>query len=87
MTREHYDHYKGQLVKFSVQSIYLPDPTAVLSELHAKQELRGVVLDLSDDARDQEAAFVVVDVQGLDEPCIVPAGDVELVKVPEPDQS
>jgi hypothetical protein len=85
MTREHYDHYKGQLVKFSIQNIYLPNPTAVLSELHAKQELTGVVLDLSDDARDQEAAFVVVLVKGLDQPCIVPADNVELVDVPEPD--
>lgn len=73
MTREDYEKRKGTTVQFFVRDIYLPDPAAVLSELHDNDKLTGVVVDLSDDARDERAAFFVVEVKGLREPCIVAA--------------
>jgi hypothetical protein len=71
MTREAYQQLRGQSVKFRVSDIYLPDPSAILSELHDGEILTGRVVDLSDDARDERSAFVVVEVTGLRKPCIV----------------
>ena len=71
MTLEAFKQLKGTSVQFRVRDIYLPEPSVVLSELHADNELTGTVVDLSDDARDGGAAFVVVEVAGLREPCIV----------------
>jgi len=77
MTLEDFKQLKGTSVKFFVRDIYLPDPSAVLSELHVDATLTGTVVDLSDDARDERAAFVVVQVDHLSEPCIVAAELVE----------
>ena len=77
MTRDDYEKLKGTTVQFSVRDIYLPDPAAVLSELHDNDKLTGIVVDLSDDARDERAAFLVVEVEGLREPCIVAAEAAE----------
>jgi hypothetical protein len=71
MTREAYQQLRGQSVTFCVRDIYLPDPSAILSELHDGEILTGRVVDLSDDARDERSAFVVVEVEGLRQPCIV----------------
>ena len=81
MTRDAYEHLKQTSVKFRVRDIYLPQPASILSKLHEDEELTGVVVDLSDDARDERAAFVVVQSDRLREPCIVPA---ELVSPAQP---
>lgn len=81
MSRNAYEQLRRQSVDFRVRDIYLPEPAAILSELHEDDTLTGVVVDLSDDARDERAAFVVVYVESLREPCIVPA---ELVKPTPP---
>jgi hypothetical protein len=82
MTRADYEQLKGSTVEFFVRDIYLPDPAAILSELHDEETLTGKVVDLSDDARDETAAFVVVEVGRLREPCIVSAERVEIVARP-----
>jgi hypothetical protein len=79
MRREAYEQLKQQSVEFLVRDIYLPLPAAILAELHENQKLTGVVADLSDDARDERAAFVVVEVAGLRVPCIVPAERVRVI--------
>lgn len=71
MTRDAYQQLKGQSVRFHVRDIYLPDPSVILSELHDGDTLTGRVVDLSDDARNERSAFVVVEVRGLRQPCIV----------------
>jgi hypothetical protein len=71
MTLEDFEQYRGKSVTFSVQDIYLPDPTAVLAELHGNDTLTGTVIDLSDDARDERTAFLVVEVEHIQGPCIV----------------
>ena len=81
MTREAFEQLRGTSVKFRVRDIYLPDPTAVLSELHDDEELTGTVIDLSDDSRDELTAFLVVQVARLREPCIVA---VQRIQPPKP---
>ena len=62
---------KGQKVQFKIRDVYYPDPTQVLRDLHADDLLVGKVVDLSDSGMHRDA-FVVVEVEGIAEPIIVP---------------
>jgi hypothetical protein len=74
MVKAAYERLKGRYVRFRVRDIHLPEPTAVLHELHDGDVLEGRVVDLSDDGRGKEgAAFLVVEVAGLRKPCILSA--------------
>jgi hypothetical protein len=64
-------------VHFRICDVYHPDPAQVLIDLHGKDVLRGKVIDLSDSGLQQDA-FVVVEVEGIEEPVIV---RVELISV------
>jgi hypothetical protein len=63
---------KGYYVRFRVQDVHLPDPAAVLQELHGDEVLEGKVVDLSDSG-EAGGTFVVIEVRGLLRPCIVAA--------------
>jgi hypothetical protein len=63
---------KGSYVSFLVKDIHHPEPTHVLHELHDNDELKGLVLDLSDSAHAKGAPFVIVKVRRLRKWCIVP---------------
>jgi hypothetical protein len=63
---------RNQRVHFRIRDVYHPDPTQVLSDLHSNDILTGKVIDLSDSGM-QEDAFVVVEVEGLEQAVIVPA--------------
>jgi hypothetical protein len=71
MVNPAHEQLKGRSVRFLVRDIHLPEPTAVLHELHDDEVLEGKVVDLSDDARAEGASFVVVEVAGLRQPCIL----------------
>jgi hypothetical protein len=62
---------KGQMVRFKILDVYYPDPSQVLRTLHVDDLLVGKVVDLSDSGM-QRDAFVVVEVEGIAEPMIVP---------------
>jgi hypothetical protein len=62
---------RHQWVQFKIRDVYHPDPTKVLTDLHGNDLLIGRVIDLSDSGL-QKDAFVVVEVEGLVEPVIVP---------------
>ena len=62
---------RDRWVHFRICDVYHPDPAQVLSDLHAKDVLLGKVIDLSDSGLQREA-FVVVEVEGMEEPVIVP---------------
>ena len=64
---------RNRWVHFKIGDVYFPEPAKILGELHGDDLLQGKVLDVSDGGRD-EAAFVVVEVEGLTEPVIVPVG-------------
>jgi predicted ribosome quality control (RQC) complex YloA/Tae2 family protein len=62
---------RNQWVSFRISDIYLPDPKEVLFDLHGADQLEGKVADLSDNGPLREA-FAVIEVEGLDQPVIVP---------------
>jgi hypothetical protein len=62
---------RDQRVHFRIRDIYYPDPAQVLSDLHGNDLLTGQIIDLSNGGM-QEDAFVVVAVDGMEQPVIVP---------------
>jgi hypothetical protein len=62
---------RGKWVSFKIRDIYLPDSQQVLLELHGDDLLNGQVADLSDSGK-VTGAYAVIEVDGLDQPVIVP---------------
>jgi hypothetical protein len=62
---------KDQRVQFKIRDVYHPDPIQVLLDLHGDDLLMGKVVALSDSGMHKDA-FVVVEVQGIEELIIVP---------------
>ena len=62
---------KDQRVQFKIRDVYHPDPTQVLVDLYGDDLLTGKVVALSDSGM-QKDAFVVVEVEGIEELIIVP---------------
>lgn len=63
--------FKDQWVRFKVSDVYYPNPTQVLLDLHGNDLLTGQVVDVSDSGWQKEA-FVIVKVEGIEAPIIVP---------------
>jgi hypothetical protein len=68
---------RNQRVRFKIRDVYHPDPAQLLSELHGDDLLTGQVIDLSDSGM-QKDAFVVVDVEGIEESVIVPTERISM---------
>jgi hypothetical protein len=68
---------RNQRVRFKIRDVYHPDPAQVLSELHGDDLLTGQVVDLSDSGM-QKDAFVVVEVDGIEESVIVPVERISI---------
>ena len=62
---------KGRWVQFAIRDIYFPTPESVLLDIHGDDVLAGQILDVSDDGA-TKTAFVVVKVDQLKEPVVVP---------------
>ena len=62
---------RDQRVQFKIRDVYHPDPTQVLVDLYGDDLLTGKVVALSDSGM-QKDAFVVVEVEGIEELIIVP---------------
>lgn len=58
-------------VRFQIGDVYYPDAASILKELHSDDVLRGRVIDLSE-AGERGETFVVVQVNGLAQPVVVP---------------
>jgi len=58
-------------VNFKIRDVYVPDPAEILMKLHGDDMLQGKVIDSSDSGLQQDA-FVVVEVEGLAQPVVVP---------------
>jgi hypothetical protein len=63
--------FRDQWVQFKVCDVYHPAPMQVLLDLHGNDLLTGKVIDVSDSGSHTEA-FVVVEVEGMAVPLIVP---------------
>jgi hypothetical protein len=70
---------RDQWVSFRIRDIYLPDPAQVLFDLHGADLLEGKVADLSDNGSVREG-FAVIEVEGLNQPVIVPVDRLSGVK-------
>jgi hypothetical protein len=62
---------RNRRVFFRIGDIYFPDSAQVLFDLHGADLLEGKVADLSDNGPLKDA-FAVIEVEGLDQPVIVP---------------
>ena len=62
---------KNQRVQFRICDVYHPDPVHVLNKLHGDDLLTGIVVDLTDSGMQKEA-FAVLEVDGIEEPIVVP---------------
>jgi hypothetical protein len=62
---------KNRWVDFRIRDVYLPDPRSILTDLFGDHLLQGRVLDVSDSG-ERDGQYVVVEVEGLKEPLIVP---------------
>ena len=62
---------RDQKVQFKIRDVYHPDPIQVLLDLHGDDLLTGKVVALSDSGMHKDA-FVVVEVEGIEELIIVP---------------
>jgi hypothetical protein len=71
MSRFGYERLKGKTIEFLVEDIHIPDPAAVVMQLHAGEIINGTVVDLSDAGADG-GVFVVIDVRGVRQPCVLP---------------
>jgi hypothetical protein len=66
---------RNQRVRFKLRDIYHPDLAKVLLDLHGEDVLTGTVVDMTDSGL-QAAAYLVVDVEGIEEPVIVPVEQI-----------
>jgi hypothetical protein len=62
---------RDQNIQFKIRNVFHQDPTKDLIDLHGNDVLTGRVIDLSDSGI-QKDAFVAVEVEGIEEPLIVP---------------
>jgi hypothetical protein len=62
---------RDRWVNFKIRDVYVPDPAEILMKLHGDNLLQGKVIDSSDSGLQQDA-FVVVEVEGLAQPVVVP---------------
>jgi hypothetical protein len=67
--------FRNQRVRFKIRDVYHPDPMKLLCDLHVEDVIAGIVIDTTDSGR-QVNAFVVVEVEGLAEPLIVPVARI-----------
>lgn len=73
-----YESWKGQYVEFCVRDVHLPPASEVLDHMHGGDELKGIVVDVSESGR-EAGRFVVVYVESLRRPCVVAAERVRRV--------
>lgn len=62
-------------MSFRILDVYIPDPVKLLMNLHGRDILQGTVIDSSDNGTDEQA-FMVVEVEGIEQPVIVPAARI-----------
>jgi len=67
---------RNHWVNFQIKDVYVPDPAEILMELHGSDLLQGKIIDASDSGL-QRNAFVVVEVEGLVRPLVVPVDRIK----------
>ena len=67
---------RNRWVNFQIKDVYVPEPAEILMELHGSDLLQGKIIDASDSGLRRDA-FVVVEVEGLARPLVVPADRIK----------
>ena len=62
---------RNRWVHFRICDVYIPEPKELSIALHGDDVLQGKVVDLSDSGT-QELSYAVVEVEGVEQPVIVP---------------
>lgn len=73
-----YRLHPGQIVKFRLGDIHLPEVAEVLARATEEVELEGSITLLSDHG-EQRSAFAVIEVKGILMPLIVPTASLHLL--------
>jgi hypothetical protein len=66
---------RNRWVHFRIRDVYYPDAVQVLDKLHGSDLLQGRVVDMSDSG-ERSGAFAVVEVEGIEQPVVVPVKDI-----------
>lgn len=66
---------RNRLVHFRICDVYVPNPEKLLMDLYGNNLLQGKVIDLSDSGT-QDGAYVVVEVEGIEQPVVIPANRI-----------
>ena len=62
---------RNRWVHFKIRDVYIPDPAKVLFDMYGDDLLQGRVMDLSDSGS-ADGVYVVVELEGIEQPVIVP---------------
>jgi hypothetical protein len=67
---------RNSRVNFRICDAYIPEPVQILMELYGKEVLQGKIIDVSASGS-QDEQFVVVEVERLSQPVVVPMKHVQ----------
>jgi len=67
--------FKQQWVHFRIRDVYYPEAERLLRQLHGDDLLQGRVVDVSDTGATSNA-FAVIEVEGLEQPVVVPTNRI-----------
>ena len=62
-------------VHFRISDVFVPEPAQLLQHLHGQDLLEGRIVELSDGGLERDA-FAVVEVEGVNQPVVVPVARI-----------
>ncbi len=75
MTTEQFAFLLNRFVRFKVSDVTIPGPQEVVNELYGRDMVQGKVVDITVSGT-MEQAFIIVQVEGMNAPLILPAEKV-----------
>lgn len=75
MATEQFTFLLNRFVRFKVSDVTIPAPQEVVNELYGRDIVQGKVVDITVSGT-MEQAFIIVQVEGMNAPLILPAEKV-----------
>ncbi|MEK6801866.1 MAG: hypothetical protein AABZ34_04265 [Nitrospirota bacterium] len=75
VTTEQFAFLLNRFVRFKVSDVTIPGPQEVVNELYGRDMVQGKVVDITVSGT-MEQAFIIVQVEGMNAPLILPAEKV-----------
>jgi hypothetical protein len=75
VTTEQFTFLLNRFVRFKVSDVTIPGPQEVINELYGRDIVQGKVVDITVSGT-MEQAFIIVKVEGMNAPLILPAEKV-----------